>query len=767
MAQGPQSQSRSNFPIRPVARLVREQFASAAIGLACAIPLAVAAQSAPTQPDDRKDDRKETTLPEVKVRSAIDRDYKMDASTTATKTETPLRDIPQFMNTIPEGVLRAQNATSLQEALRNVPGVSYAAGESGTQANQVFYLRGFPAGGDLFIDGVRDLGEYNRDVFATESIEVMKGPSALIFGRGSTGGIINQTSKQPGIVDRKEVSATFGNFDKKRLTADWNANLGNDNAVRLLGLAEDSGSFRYPQDVKRVGFAPSVRFGIGYPVDITLSYYFLKTQDVTDYGQPTLTPAYTGTGRFAMPPVSPEKYYGYANHDYTDHTTNIATAKVEWRLDRNVTLRNVLRIAKYERSVEATISTLTATDVNGAPVTPSTPLELLRVTRAHDSGRTRDNDDDAIINQTDVVFKFDRGGMKHTLLTGMELARERLDRVSFALDANPGQAGVQVPVSFTSFLDPDPNTQLSYTKTPNVRSFAQGDTVAAYVQDQIEINEYWKALLGVRFDYYKSQARTENALTGAIATGPFSRPEDMWSGRAGLIYQPTDTQSYYVSVGNSYNPSGELGVYGQNGTNLNPVNENLDPEKNVGYEVGATWDFAQGMQLRGAIFRNEKTNARKLEEDGTTVLTGKRRVDGIEFQFAGYLMPNWEIYSGIAFMNGKIVEAPASIQGKKPLGVADVAGNVWTVYKLGGGWEIGGGVRGTSGFWLNDANTGEVPACAIVDLTAAYVKSNYEVRLNVTNVADKTYYIGGYQNNPNRVIPGEPRLYAVQLRYSF
>jgi catecholate siderophore receptor len=751
----PQQHRDVPFKLKPLAAFV-----------ACAIPLAAAAQAAPPAPTEKKDEKKETVLPEVSVKSSVERDYKIDASTTATKTETPLRDIPQFLNTVSEGLLRAQNATSLSEALRNVPGVSYAAGEGGTQANQVFYLRGFPAGGDIFIDGVRDLGEYNRDVFATESVEVLKGPSALIFGRGSTGGIINQTSKQPGIVERKEVSATFGSFDKKRLTADWNANLGNDTGVRLVGLFEDSGSFRYPQDVRREGFAPSVRFGIGHPVDITLSYYYLKTADVTDYGQPMLSPAYTGDGRFRVPPVSPEKYYGYANHDYADHTTSIFTGKVEWRIDRHVTLRNVTRLASYERSVEATISTLDSTDLNGAAVTPGTPLELLRVRRNHDSGRTRDNDDTAFINQTDLTWRLNAGATRHLVLTGLELAREKLDRVGFTLDADPGQPGTQTPTSYTSLLDPDPYTTLTYTKTPNVRAPAEGKTWATYVQDQVELAEQWKALVGVRYDWYKAEARTENALTGAVVTGPFERTERMWSYRGGLIYQPTDQQSYYVSIGNSYNPSGELGVYGQNGTNLNPVNENLAPEKNVGYEMGATFDFADGMQLRAAVFRNEKSNARKLEEDGSTVLTGKRRVDGIELQLAGYLLPNWEVYSGIAFMDGKIVSAAVN-EGNVPLGVAEVAGNVWTVYKFGGGWEVGGGVRGSSGFWLNDGNTGEVPAAAIVDLTAAYVKSDYEIRLNVTNAADKTYYIGGYQNNPNRVIPGEPRTYALQLRYMF
>jgi catecholate siderophore receptor len=340
-----------------LAEIVRNQFAPAAVGLACALPLAVMAPSRAA----KKDDNKDTTLPEVEGHGAERRlqegdDQRGDAHRDAAARHPAVHQHrPRGAHPLAERDLAAGGAAQR-------PGVSYAAGESGTQANQVFYLRGFPAGGDLFIDGVRDLGEYNRDVFATESIEVMKGPSALIFGRGSTGGIINQTSKQPGHRRPKEVSATFGNFDKKRLTADWNANLGNDNACGLLGLAEDSGSFRYPQDVKRVGFAPSVRFGIGYPVDITLSYYFLKTRDVTDYGQPTLTPAYTGTGHFEMPPSR------RATTTATPTTTTPTTRPTSPR--RRSSTRHARRhaaqrdaLASYERQSRrpSPISTSTAT----------------------------------------------------------------------------------------------------------------------------------------------------------------------------------------------------------------------------------------------------------------------------------------------------------------------------------------------------------------------------------------------------------------------
>ena len=746
---------------KPLAELIRSHFAPAALGVACALPFAAAAQSAPPAPEKKE---KDTTLPEVKV---TDEGFRKDTTSTATRTETPLRDIPQFINTVPETLIRSQGATQLSEALRNVPGISYAAGEGGTQANQVFYLRGFPAGGDIFIDGVRDIGEYNRDLFATESVDVLKGPSALMFGRGSTGGLINQVSKVADLVSRREIGMTFGSFDQKRLTGDLNQKFGDSNAFRILVLGEQSGSYRYPQDVERAGFAPSVRFNIGYPTEITASYYYLKTHDITDYGQPSIPPAVTGTVLFAMPPVSPSMYYGYSKYDYTHHETQIGTLRIDHRMGRDLTLRNVTRYAQYERQLEATISTLRNTDRNGNPLTVSTPIEDLMVTRNHDGNRTRDNQDTAFVNQTDVTWKLATGGIKHTVIGGVEIAREKLDRWNYILDADPAATGVQTPTSATPLTNPDPNTTLSYTKTPNIRAKAQGDTFGMYVQDQLELTETLKALAGVRFERYEAEARTSSYLTGVTATGPFARTDRMTSYRAGLIWQPTTTQSYYLAAGNSYNPSGELGAYGSTGTNLSVGNENVGPEENRGYELGGTWDFRDGMQLRAALFRNEKVNTRLVDVDGVVTLAGSRRVDGVEIQLAGHIMSNWEVYSGIAFMDAKILVGPANVQGKTPLGVADVSGNVWTTYRLGGGWEVGGGVRYTSGFWLNDANTGEVPRYTLFDATVAYVKTNYELRLNVQNIGDKTWYAGGYQNNPNRVLPGAPRQVSVTLRYTF
>ena len=304
----------------------------------------------------------------------------------------------------------------------------------------------------------------------------------------------------------------------------------------------------------------------------------------------------------------------------------------------------MLRLARYKRESESTISTLSATAADGTPVTPGTPQSLLLVTRNHDGGRTRDNDDAAFINQTELTRRAVTGSLTHTLLGGLELASERLDRRNYILDANPAVEGTQAPTSLTSFFNPDPYTTLSYTKTPNLDSVSKADTAAVYVQDQLELTPQWKAVLGLRYEHYKSEARADQASAiSAAAVGPFSRTDNMWSGRAALLWQPS-AAVVLASRGNSYNPSGELGTYGGTAaTQLTAVNQNLEPEKNQNYEVGGQWDVISGLQLRAAIFRTEKTNARMPDPvSGVTVLGGKRRVQGLEFEATGAITPNWE-----------------------------------------------------------------------------------------------------------------------------
>ena len=732
MADLPRSKSSFRFRLKP---------STAAIMMAFAVPAAYGQES------------EEKALPEVEVTSTSSQrseGFRTDSTSTATRTDTPLRDIPQYVNSVPQSVIQSQGATTLQDALRNVPGITYAAPEGGTQANQLFYLRGFPAGGDLFIDGVRDIGEYNRDLFDTESVEVLKGPSALMFGRGSTGGVINQVSKMPTLDSLKQVGVSFGSNGEKRATGDLNVRIGETSAIRLAIMGEDSITYRDSVDVQKLGFAPTLKLGIGTPTEVTLAYYYLRTSDITDYGQPTLGAA----KQYGMPPVPMSNYYGFANYDFTDHETNIATLRVDHRFSDDLSLRNTLRAASYKRQMEATIAQ-TLTDQNGNPVTAATPIEQIRALRQHN--KARDNDDTALINQTELTWKVETGAIKHTVLTGLELAQEKLYRWNYTFAGNFA--------SSTPLLSPSIYDSLSYSKTPNQISTAEANSAALFVQDQLEFSPEWKALLGVRYDYYDVDVSTAVVSTGAIT--PFSKTDKMVSGRAGLIWQPSQAQSYYVSVGNSYNPSGELGVYGATGTNLTAANLNVDPEKNYNYEIGSQWDISTGFQVRTAIFRNEKSNARMVDPlSGSTVLEGKRRVDGVELSATGKIGRNFDVYTAVAYMDGEIVEA-ATNQGNTPLGVPTWSGTVWTVYRLGGGWQVGGGTFASTPWWIDDGNRGRAPGYMRWDTMLGYVQKKYDVQLNIFNIFDEVYYLGGYQNNPNRVLPGQPRTAMLSMNYRF
>ena len=312
-----------------------------------------------------------STLPEVKAQATPDdMNFRTDATRSSTRTETPLRDIPQFINIVPQSLIRSQNATTLQDALRNVPGISYAAAEGGTQANQVFPARLSAECQDIFIDGVRDLGEYNRDLFATESVEVLEGlVGADVRPR------LDRRPHQPDQQGRRPAGAE-GSRRHARLVRpearhrrpelpDWRQ------AVRCasLGSARTRAATAIRRTSNKLGFAPSFWFNVGNGDRHHAVLLLPEASDVTDYGQPTLFTATTGF--FGFPPVSPQVYYGFANHDYADHETHIATFTLDHQFNDDAEpAQHAALCANYKRNLESTIAQgVNATDANGAAVT--------------------------------------------------------------------------------------------------------------------------------------------------------------------------------------------------------------------------------------------------------------------------------------------------------------------------------------------------------------------------------------------------------------
>lgn len=739
---------------------------AAAMLMSFAAPAAVA-QTAPAT--------SQQSLPEVQVQGQRDAGFKQDSTSTGTRTETQLRDIPQFINIVPQEVIRSQGINTMADALRNVPGITMSAPEGGTQNQQNFWIRGFPAGGDIFLDSTRDLGEYNRDLFNVDSVEVLKGPSSLMFGRGSAGGVINEVSKSPFLGSRKEIGLTYGSYNQRRAVADLNFQTSDISAFRLNVLGEDSDSYRDTVTTKKIGLAPSFSWGLGTDTKVDLSYYYLKEKGVTDYGQPTLGAPFS----YAMPPVSPRAYYGFSKYDYTNLDTQIGTVKIEHKFNDAVSLKNTFRWANYQREMEATISQSLANSGAGA-ITASTPIGNLLAVRNH--SKSRDNDDTMLINQTELTWKLATGAVKHTLLGGLELGREKLHRWNY-LFCVPGTYNAakntctSLATSNTSLLNPDPNTNLNYQKIPNTTTDTLAETVAAYLQDQIEFTPQWKAVFGLRYEDYKTSFNTYLTASGAPSGTPASatRTDRMLSGRAGLIFQPTDKQSYYASWGNSYNPSGELGVYGGTGTNLTTANLNAKPEENQSMEVGTQYDFQAGARVRAAIFRNEKINARVTDpfSGNVSVLTGKQRVDGVELEFAGQLMRGWDVFASSAYMNGKVLDGGTLLangstsQAGKRMMIPLWSANLWTVYKLGGGFQIGGGLNYVGQRFADTNNNGRLPEYTVYNAMFGYSQKKYDITLNAYNLSDKKYYTAGYQNNPAFVIPGSPRSFSLTMRYRF
>ena len=486
------------------------------------------------------------------------------------------------MNIVPEPVIRQQAITSLQEALRNVPGITFTAAEGGVSASQIFWLRGFPAGGDLFLDGVRDIGEYNRDLFNIDRVEVLKGPSALAFGRGSTGGVINQVTKIADLLPRERGRLLAR--DQRRASRHRRRELRHqpEHGVPLPAAGREA--------PKPTATRSTTTRSASRRRSASASARISTSPCNTSTCRPRPRP--TTASRTSAPSSATRCRRCRSSSTTASRTTTSRTphqhrdAHVNWKVSDTVGLRNVTRWASYRRDMEASIGGAEHDDARRRAGHRNTPYDQLATTLTHN--KARDNDDSVFINQTDVTWKVATGAIKHTVTGGLDLAWEKLDRDDLcvrrqsrdrqdrgAVDRHvlPQPGHQRVAQLHEDAADPQ---HLQGRHRRGVR--AGPDRVHAAVEGRAR-----RALRLLRL------ATQQTALSPLGAnTGPFERTDNLWSGRAGLIWQPTNAQSYYVSWSNGYNPSGELGVYGASSTNLNALNQFLDPEETYNYEVGAT-----------------------------------------------------------------------------------------------------------------------------------------------------------------------------------
>jgi catecholate siderophore receptor len=688
----------------------------------------------------------EQTLKPVIVKDRQDREAQgyNPGTTTVGKQVQALRDIPNSVTVVPEQLMHDRNADTFKEALRNVAGLTFNASEGGRAGDNIT-LRGFSVVGDLYLDNVRDIAQYNRETFNLERIDVLRGSASMLFGRGSTGGVINQVSKVPRIYQTNEASLALGSDNYKRATLDLNRALSDTIALRLNVLAHDQGSFRDEVKQKRFAIAPSIRFGAGTADDVTLSYYYLKENNLPDYGVP-----YLGGLPLAVPVNT---YYGLANADYERNSAGIFTAFYTHKFSSDTNLKTVLRKADYKRDLWVT-----------APRLPTGTTALTTATLINRGRPARGGQESPLILQSDVNSSFNTWSIKHEIVAGVELARETSERWSNGNGTvnpptNVGSPSlIQAPAA--NALAPNPNPTLpagyfgQFRHSPNNYI---GKTTGIYAQDTVSLSSQFKAVIGLRRDRLKADYTRTNPV------GNFARADSVTSKRLGAIYQPSDASSYYASWGTSFNPSAEL-------YQLDAAGSNTPPELNKNVEVGAKWDLMDGdLAVRTAWFRTTKTNERNTDVSSPSVflLSGKRHTTGVELEVAGRISKAWEVFSSYSAQRGNIDVASgqqAGSQNKIPVNTPNYTASIWSTYRINDRWKVGGGLEKVGLRYANTTNTNAMPAYSRVDAMVEYKFDPYAVQLNIKNLADKNYYEGVYSGH---VVPGTKRSVQVAMNMKF
>jgi catecholate siderophore receptor len=649
-------------------------------------------------------------------------------------------DTPQSLTVVTDKLMTEQGNTRLEDALKNVPGITLNAGEGAARGDTV-NLRGFSAFNDFFLDGIRDAAVYTRDSFNLQSVEVVKGPSATLFGRGSTGGAINQVSKAPFLEPVDVVTANLGTNDLYRMTADINQPIADTSAVRVNVMGESSQvADRDFVRNRRWGFAPAASFGIGTPDTLTLAYLHQQENNVPDTGIPFVD------GRPA--PVPRDSYYGLSSNSVTTHD-DIATARYTHAFSPDLMVADTLRYAHYEFSWLADMPNFGS----NVPL-PTTPLDDILVGRDQPASTGIQSN---LTEQLDLTGRFETGFIKHTVTAGFEWARQTLDLNRLVNPFNTNNNWIPE----TPLLDPDP-----YEAAPAEGVSSEQDTVAHatsfYVTDTLSLGQYFDLIAGGRYDRFSADYDQLTVASGARLL--LDHTDRLGSPRAALIFKPTPMQTYYVSFGTSFDPSAEA-------LSLTTKTANLGPVKGKTYEVGTKDNLLDGQLLvTAAVFHTVVDNAQTNDPENPTLteLNGNERVNGFETSVSGYLTRHLEIFAGYTYLDGKTISSGTPADVGQPLqNVAKNALNLWTEYEFTQQWEAGFGGNWLGKRYADFGGTTTVPGYVVWNAMVSYkVSKNFALQLNGLNLFNRFYYDAPYYTSAseNHVIPGAGRSAMLSIR---
>ena len=678
----------------------------------------------------------------------------------------PLLDTPQAITVIPDQLLAEQGRRTLRDSLRNVSGISIQAGEGNPPGGgDGLSIRGFSARDDLFVDGVRDTGNYFRDPFNADRVEVTKGPSSAFAGRGNIGGSVNIVTRTPVMAEMIGGEASIGTHAFFRATADWNTVLSEPAgiALRLNAMyhnANEPGRDRVTNE--RWGVAPSLSAGLGTATHATISYFHQEQDDLPDFGLPNARNfTLDGSGfEGRVAPVNSRNYYGYST-DYRDVNVDIVSGRIEHEFSDMFSARSQLRWGRAHND-----SIMSAPRFVGAVTT------LDDTTQVVGNRKSRDQVDTIFVSQTDVTFLADTGPLVHTFVAGFELSREQSEN-RHRLDMNGPAMNLFDPEFLAA---PD----ILYNGT---RAALDIDSTSFYLFDTIAFGEKWLAVGGLRYDHVETRVHgiDDTGASPGFVTD-LSANDKEWSANAALIFKPSEFSSLFFAYGNAFEPSGraEIVQLGSNhgGNNSPPVtaaNFFVDPEKSEAFEAGVKWDLWEGrLGLGASLFQIERTNARTPgvnPGDPPVVLDGAQRVRGVELSVVGDVA-FWHFFGSYTYLNGEVTASNRPFEvGQQIENMPKHSLALWVSYIFENGLTLGGGIQhmGERTSNIRASNTENfvitAPSYTVLDAFAEYpLTETLSLKLNVYNLADETYF---QSFSSGQSIPSASRSAVLSLGATF
>ena len=658
--------------------------------------------------------------------TVVGTDYETPAINSALKTLTSLRDTPQSISVVTREQINDQLLSSIGDVVRYTPGITAHQGEN--NRDQIV-IRGVSSSADFFLNGVRDDVQYYRDLYNVDRVEILRGPNAMIFGRGGGGGVINRVTKQPAFAPFREITLQGGSFNDKRVSVDLNQPFNSRIAFRLDGVYEDFDSFRDFVGIERYGINPTLTINPGGQTKITLGYEFFRDYRTADRGIPSFN------ARPADTDIS--TYFGDPHQSYVRAHVNLGSAVVEHQTG-GLNIRNATQLGAYDRGYQ-----------NFVPGAVSADKESVSIS-AYNNATERFN----IFNQTDLTYGVSTGRIRHTILAGTEAGRQLTDNFRNTGFFNNTATSINAP-----FANPTISTPVTFRQSPtDADNHVHTSLASGYAQDQLDLSRFVQVVAGLRFDHF--DLKFHNNRNGE----DLRRIDNLVSPRVGIIVKPVTQVSIYGNYSVSYLPSS-----GDQFSSLTTITQQLKPEKFNNYEVGVKWDLGRSLALTTAVYRLERKNTRSTDPNDPTriVQTGSQRTNGYEIGLSGSILRSWHFTGGYAYQDAFITSA--TTVARKGAQVAQVPHHnfsVWNNYQALARLAAGFGLIHRSDMFAAVDNTVTLPGYTRADAAVFYsLTERLRLQANVENLFNTRYYINADSNN--NISPGSARGIRLALTARF